>query len=711
MFTALASLAQRRGRRVVILAVVFFAVAGAAGSSVADKLDPYGADDPATESVIADDRAEAAGFRDASVIVLIEDVSPTEPAGQERIQAIEQRVAAERDVAEVNGYLETGNPDFISKDGDSTYLAVSLKPTDDKEWQDAAKRIADELEGEPGVLVGGIALANEQVNKQVENDLRTAEMLAFPLLFLLSLLFFRSLVASLLPLMIGALAIVGTFLLLRIAAELGSISIFALNLTTGLGLGLAIDYSLFVVSRYREEIAKSGPGLDAMKRTMATAGRTVLFSSLTVAAALASLMVFPQRFLYSMGLGGTLVALFAATISLTVLPAVLALLGNRVNSLAPAFLQRRADRDARPAQHGFWYRLSHLVMRRPLPIATFSALFLIVLGIPFLNLKFTSVDASILGEEHSARQVDDTLKTEFPPHRDSPVRLVIENGSPSAVKQVRNEVSGVDGIVQVNPPRDLQNGDTVVEAVADSSFNSARGRDVVREIRDLPEPARSQVLVTGTAAHFIDFQESLKDHLPTAAAIVVVATLIVLFLMTGSVVLPVKQLLMNMLNLTAVFGILVFIFQDGRLEGLLDYTSQGALEQTMPILLFAVAFGLSTDYGVFLLSRIKEARDAGASDSEAIAMGLERTGRIVTAAAVLFAVAIGAFATSQIIFIKQNGIGTALAVLIDASIIRALLVPSLMELLGRWNWWAPKPLRWLHQRIGLGEAGTESARA
>lgn len=709
MFTALASLAQRRGRRVVILAVIFFGLAGALGGSVADKLDPYGADDPATESVIADEQAEDAGFRNATVIVLIEDAPPTAASGRARVQAIEQRVAADPDVAAVNGYLQTQSPDFVSKDGNSTFLAVSLMPTDDKKLQEASKRIADDLKGEPGVSVGGFALANEQVNKQVEQDLRTAEMLAFPLLFLLSLLFFRSLVASLLPLMIGALAIVGTFLLLRIASELGSISIFALNLTTGLGLGLAIDYSLFVVSRYREEIAKSGPGLEAMRRTMMTAGRTVLFSSLTVAAALASLLVFPQRFLYSMGLGGSLVALLAATIALTVLPAVLALLGNRVNALAPNFLQRRADRDARPAEEGFWYRLSRFVMRRPVPVATLSALFLIVLGIPFLNLKFTSVDASILGGEHSARQVNDVLKSEFPPNRDNPVRLVVQNASPAGLAEIQSQVQGVDGVVQVNPPRSLPNGDAVVEAIEDSSFNSDRGRDTVREIRDLPEPAGSEVLVTGNAAHFIDFQQSLEDHVPIAAAIVVVATLIVLFLMTGSVVLPVKQLLMNVLNLTAVFGILVFVFQDGRLEGLLDYQSQGALEQTMPILLFAVAFGLSTDYGVFLLSRIKEARDAGASDSECIAIGLERTGRIVTAAALLFAIAIGAFATSQIIFVKQNGIGTALAVLLDASIIRALLVPSLMELLGYWNWWAPRPLRRLHNRFGLGETLPERA--
>jgi len=709
MFNALASLAQRHGRRTVIFAAVFFVVAAALGGGVASKLAPYGADDPATESVKASDRLEADGYRDPSVIVLFQNTSPTSPAGRRKVQQVESQLRADPDVARVTGYLETQSPDFVSHDGNSTYLAVSLKPTGDKDEQDAAKKIADDLEGQPGVSVGGIALAQEQVNKQVEKDLRKAELLAFPILFLLSLLFFRSGVAALLPLLIGGLAIVGTFLLLRIANEFVSVSIFALNLTTGLGLGLAIDYSLFVVSRYREEIAKFGPGTQAMRRTMNTAGRTVLFSSITVAVALASLMVFPQRFLYSMGLGGMLVALLAASIALTVLPAVLALLGNRVNALAPAFLQRRAERDATSTESGFWYRLSRFVMRRPLGIAIATAAILIVLGIPFYSLKFTSVDAQVLPESASARQVDNVMRAQFPPFHDTPNLLLVENATPSSLSAVQREGSRVNGIAEVHPPQQLANGDSLILAYSDNSYISDSSRNAVKEIRDLPVPAGSQLLVGGSAAHFVDLQHSLETHAPIALTIVIVATLIVLFLMTGSVVLPVKQLVMNALNLSAVFGILVFVFQDGRLEGLLDYRSQGALEQTMPILLFAVVFGLSTDYGVFLLSRIKEARDQGASDSECVAIGLERTGRIVTAAALLFAIAIGAFATSQIIFIKENGIGTALAVLIDASLIRALLVPSLMELLGRWNWWAPKPLRRLHYRIGLSDSTPEAA--
>jgi len=711
MFNALASLAQSRGRRVVIFAVIFFIVAGALGGGVASKLAPYGADDPATESVKAGDRLDADGFRQASVIVLVQNVDPKTKSGRARISGLENQLKGDGEVMSVTSYLDTHSRDFLSRTGDATYLAVSLKPTDDKEQQDTAKAIAGDLDGQPGVSVGGIALAQEQVNKQVEKDLRMAELLAFPILFLLSLLFFRSAVAALLPLMIGGLAIVGTFLALRLANEVVDVSIFALNLTTGLGLGLAIDYSLFVVSRYREEIAKSGPGMEAMRRTLNTAGRTVLFSSLTVAAALASLCVFPQRFLYSMGLGGALVALLAATIALTVLPAVLALLGNRVNALAPAFLQRRAHRDATETESGFWYRLSRFVMRRPIGVATATAALLLVLGIPFYSLKFTSVDAQVLPDSASARQVDDVMRAEFPPFRDTPVLAVVENGSPKALDAVRREIAGVQGITGVQPPIPLKNGDAVIQAYQGQSYISDESRNAVKDIRDLPEPDGSTVQVTGAAAHFIDLQSSLESHAPIALAIVIVATLIVLFLMTGSVVLPVKQLVMNALNLSATFGILVFVFQDGRLEGLLDYRGQGALEQTMPILLFAVVFGLSTDYGVFLLSRIKEAHDSGIKSSEAVAVGLERTGRIVTAAALLFAIAIGAFATSQIIFIKENGVGTALAVLIDASLIRALLVPSLMELLGDWNWWAPKPLRRLHDRFGASDTGSDAALA
>jgi uncharacterized membrane protein YdfJ with MMPL/SSD domain len=703
MFDALARLADRRAGRVGLLAIAFFLLAGALGGSVAERLDPYGADDPGTETVEARERLLDAGMRPPAVIVVVEDAPVAAPATRARVVALEQGLRRRSDVKSVTGYYDTRSPVFVSKDGHSTYFAVALQPTDDKELQDAAAEIADSLSTKPGVIVGGFAVAQEQVNKQVEEDLRMAELIAFPLLFLLSFVFFRSLVAALLPVMIGLLAIVGTLLILRVASELGSISVFALNLTTALGLGLAIDYSLFIVSRYREEIAKHGPGLAAMRRVMATAGRTVFFSSLTVAAALASLLVFPQRFLYSMGLGGFLVALLAAAVALTVLPAVLTLLGTRVNSLAPRALQRRAEAETRPDEQGFWYRLSRFVMRRPLPVATLSALFLIVLGLPFLGIKFNTIDPTVLPESATARQAYDAISEEYPPYRETPIWVAVEGGGPKAAAVLAARVRNTEGVAAAAPPQRLRDGVTMIEAISAAPFNSEASQSTVERIRDLPPPPGSDVLVGGATADFVDFQSSLVRHLPIAFAIIVIATLTILFLMTGSVVLPIKSLLMNILNLSAVFGLLVLIFQDGRFESLLSYTGQAAIEQTQPILLFAVAFGLSTDYAVFLLSRIKEARDQGASDSESVAIGLERTGRIVTAAALLFAVAVGAFATSQIIFIKEFGVGTALAVLIDASIVRALLVPALMELLGKWNWWAPKPLRRLHERFGINE--------
>jgi uncharacterized membrane protein YdfJ with MMPL/SSD domain len=699
MLERLALLADRRGRTVVVAAVIVAVVAGVLGAGVADRLDPYGADDPATESVKAADRLERAGYREAGVVVLVDDVDVDSPAGRERIEALSQRIHSDADVARVASFYTTGSRDFVSRDGGSTFIAVQLSPTEDDEIQDAGERISAALEDQPGVTVGGTAVAQQQANEQVEHDLRTAELFAFPILFLLSLLFFRSLVAAALPLLVGGLTIVSTMLTLSVASELGSISIFALNLVIGLGLGLSIDYSLFIVSRYREEIAKSGPGLEAMRRTMATAGRTVLFSALTVAGAIASLLVFPQRFLYSMGIGGSLVALIAAAVALIVLPAILALLGTRVNALAPRFLRGRAERDARPAEHGFWFRLSRLVMRFPGRIALASAALLVALGIPFLGVQFTSVDAQVLPESASANRVDDALRAEFRPFRDTPIQLAV-GGGPAQAEGVARDAERLPGVAEVRPPVELAGGEHVVEVVSSNPPLSEASQELVADLRALDGDA----LVAGFTAGFVDLKDSLADHIPLMLAIVVAVTLAVLFAFTGSLVLPVKQILMNLLGLSAVFGILVLIFQDGRLEGLLGYESQGALEATQPLFLFVVAFGLSTDYGVFLLSRIKEARDGGAPNADAVAIGLERVGRIATAAAVLFAVAIGAFVTSQMIFIKQLGLGTALAVLIDATIVRALLVPSLMELLGNWNWWAPKPLQRIHARLGFSEA-------
>jgi RND superfamily putative drug exporter len=704
MLAGLAAFLQRNGRRVLFAAVIGAVVAGALGFGVTSKLSPYGQNDPATQSVQATNRFQAATGRqiDAGVVALVRSGDVHGAAARARVTAVANQLSTHPDVKTVVSYYDTHSPALASHDGRSTYVLAYFKPKSDKRLSDDANQIEKSFAGQGDVSLGGGAIANAQVNKQVSHDLAHAELLAFPFIFLLSLLFFRSLVAALLPPLLGGLAIVATFFALRIVANFVDLSVFALNLVTGLGLGLAIDYSLFMVSRYREEAASSGFGLPALTRTLQTSGRTIIFSSLTVAVAIASLAIFPQRFLYSMGIAGALVALLAAGLALVVLPALLAVLGPRVNALAPRRLARAADRDARPAESGGWYRLSRLVQRRPAQIAVASATVLIVLGLPFTQIRFISVGPDALPATATARQVNDTLRTQFPANRTSPLELVVGAPAGSArVHALTAEVGHLPGVAAIAPAVPAGPHMSLVAVAPVHDPLSTASQNLVRGVRALHEPV--YVGVAGTTAAYVDLEHSLGVHLPAVLAVVVAATLIVLFLMTGSVILPIKAVIMNVLSLSAVFGILVLVFQDGHLQGLLNYRSEGALDATQPILLFAIGFGLATDYGVFLLSRIKEARDAGASDSDAVAIGLERTGRIVTAAALLFAVAIAAFATSQIVFLKELGLGTALAVLIDASIVRALLVPSLMELLGKWNWWAPAPLRRLHERIRLRE--------
>jgi RND superfamily putative drug exporter len=704
MFSKLATFLYGNRRRVVLVAILVAAIAGAFGFGVAKHLSPYGANDPATQSVQATDRFQAAAGRqiDPGIVALVRSGDVHSQAAERRVGQVAHQLRAGPDVASVVTFYDIHDPAMVSRDGGSTYIVAYFKTKSDKQLKDDAQQIQNQFAAQKDVLLGGQAIVNAQANTQVSHDLARAELLAFPFIFLLSLLFFRSLVAALLPPLLGGLAIMMSFLALRVVSSFADLSVFALNFVTGLGLGLAVDYSLFMVSRYREEAARAGFGVEALQRTLQTAGRTILFSSLTVAVAVAALAIFPQRFLYSMGIAGAVVAVVAATLALVVLPALLGVLGPRVNALAPKRLQRAADRDARPAQRGAWYRLSRFVMKRPVPIAIVSATFLIALGIPFTGIKFITVTASVLPQSASARQVDDALTSQFPPNRTSPIEVVV--GAPSGSPQVRAlaqrigrlpGVSAVERAQPAGPDSSLLNVAPVQRPLSNAT------QHLVRDVRAIPAPV--YVGVAGQTAGYLDLEHSLAAHLPAVLGVVIAATLIVLFLFTGSVVLPVKAVLMNFLNLSAVLGILVLIFQDGHLQGLFGFTSQGALDATQPIFLAAVAFGLATDYGVFLLSRIKEARDAGETDSEAVAIGLERSGRIVTAAALLFAVAIGAFATSRLVFIKELGVGTALAVLIDASIIRALLVPSLMELLGAWNWWVPKPLRRLHERIGLRE--------
>ncbi|MBW3609559.1 MAG: MMPL family transporter, partial [Actinobacteria bacterium] len=616
MLPAIARLVTVQPRRVLVATIALLAVAVAFGAPVTGKLtvDPdLDFIDPAAQSNVTAvelRRAIGRGLGPGVVVVVRHEDGIRGVSGQAKLRRVVARIDADPDVAQTSSALSDPrrSSPFVSRDGRSSFVAAYLRSGADGEA--AGARIERALDGMPGVLVGGGAVAGPVVGDQVSEDLAKAEMLAFPLLFLLTLVVFRGAIAALLPLFVGLLTIMTTFLGLRLFNEATPLSIFALNLAIGLGLGLAIDYSLFVLSRYREEMERHGPGREALTRTLRTAGRTVVFSSLTVAAAMLSLLVFPQRFLYSMAISGSLTALSAGLISLIALPAALMVLGPRVNALAP----RRWRHRGVATRRGFWYRLSHGVMRRPLIIAVTTSAVLIAAGIPFTRIQFTGVDASVLPDSTVAKQVDTALRTEFPPGRASPLHVAVDAPAGSAVqlRAYARRLQGLDGVAAVQPPRYVGGGTWLVTVAPEGGALGDRALDLVRDVRAGPRVAGIEsVRVAGESARFVDQRAGLADRLPLAIAVLAITTLLILFAMTGSVVLPFKALLMNVLGISAAFGLLVLIFQDGRLEGLLDYTSQGALEITQPLVLLAIVFGLSTDYGVFLLTRIKEARDAG----------------------------------------------------------------------------------------------------
>ena len=674
----LAELPVRRPRTLLSVAFVLAVIAGAFGLQTPGLLGRGSNDFVAkgSESLRAEAAVEQASGLSAApqVLVLVRD--PT----SQRLT----RVAA---IVRTEPLFPVVAAPLLSRDGGEAILAAYGRAgVSQRLWRQAAKRVESRLAGVPGTAMGGTALATSQVNRQVQDDLTHAEKVAFPILFVLALWVFRSLVAALLPLVCGALTILGSLLLLRLLDLALPMSTYALNIVTGAGLGLGIDYSLLLISRYREELARRGPGLDAVRATLSTAGRTVAFSSITVGAAVATLAVFPLGFMRSMGIAGGLVGPLAGLIALTVLPALFVLLGPRVNALSLARWRVAVERAAK-GERGGWYRLAQALMRRPWPVAVAATAVLVVLGLPFLSVRFTGVDASVLPEAVSSRVVDTALREDFPVTAVSPAYAVISGDA--AAQAFAARVGRLQDAALVLPPRRLGTGAWEVRVSSGQPFLDASSQRLVRELRALPGGAP----VGGSTAQYLDQKHTLGARLPLALVLLCVVTFVLLFLATRSLVLPLKTLVMNALTLVATLGILVFVFQDARLEGVLAYRSQGALQLTQPLLLFVIAFGLATDYGVFLLTRIKEAWDSGLSNREAVAIGLERTGRIITAAALLFCVAVGAFATSKVVLVKEVGVGIGLAVLIDATIVRALLVPSLMAILGRWNWWPSRQRR------------------
>jgi uncharacterized membrane protein YdfJ with MMPL/SSD domain len=689
MLRSLANTLAARPRRTLTATLVFVVIAGIIGGPLAGALKSSGGfAPPGSDSQLATKSLErASGTEAAPGIVLLLDTPRGAAASRGRIAAVNSRLLA------VKGVVRTAAPADVARDGRHVLVTGTLSAhADDKGSAQAAEAA---FAHDHDVTVGGPAVADEQVNASVTRDLGFAELLAFPLLIGLSLLFFRGR-AALMPLVVGVSTVLGTFLVLTGVNQLHGLSIFALNLVIGMGLGLAVDYTLFLVTRYRQELAGGASVSDAIGTTMARAGRTVIFSAVTVACALATLSLFPQNFLQSMGIAGAVTALVAAVAALAISPALLAIWGRKL-----------VRSDAHAADTDRWYRFSRRVMRRPGLVAAVTGVLMLAAALPALSVQWSSAnDSRVIPQGQSARTVADALNRDFAGAGRSPVTVAIRapGSDGAAVSAYARHIATFAGVQGVSAPRRLGHDTWQVNAAVAGDPAGGTAQRVVNEIRAIQAPFSAKV--TGDAATFVDQQNAIGSHLPAAIIVLAVLTFLVLWLMTGSVVLPIKAIVMNALTVGASLAPLILIYQHGNLTGLLGYTSDGGVEPTDFVVAATVVFALSTDYGVFLLGRIKEAREAMSppDEREAVAAGLGATGRVVTAAAILLAVAIGAFSTSSISFIQEIGVAVATGVLLDAFIVRSLLVPSLMALLGRWNWWAPSGLRRLHRRVAPAEA-------
>jgi len=706
-------LMYRRRRWVLAATGLLLVVAGVWGTQVFGRLGGGGFETPGSES----SRAAAAidqqfGHVAADVVVVYtappgSDLTVTAPAFRTAVENVTNSLPA-ADVAHVTTYWSTGrNPAFATADGRSTYVTLSLVGADETAREASYRAIADQLPADGlTTLRGGQVPVYVEMNAQVKEDIGRAEGLSFPILLILLVVVFGSLVAAGLPLAVGVVAILGSFTVLQVITQFTGVSIFAVNIVTMLGLGLAIDYALFVVGRFREQLAAGDDVGSAVVNTVATAGRTVAFSALTVAVSLGALLLFPMNFLRSMAYGGIAAVLMAMIAGLTVLPALLGVLGHRVNSLRMPWARRRSAQPVDESR-GAWARLARTVMRRPALVAVATVALLAVLGLPFFRVAFGGVDERALPANAESRVAMETLRADFPMVAAQPVQVVVTGVSGAALDRYVSDLAALPDVTAAQVVA-TDGGSALVNLSYHGESAGTQAQDVVTQARDVAVPGGGAALVGGESARLVDLLDGIQQRLPWAGLYLFVVTFALLFMAFGSIVLPLKAMVMNVLSLSATFGILVWGFQQGHLSGLLGFTSTGFLEATQPVLIFAMAFGLSMDYEVFLLSRIREEWDRTGDNSLAVERGLQRTGRIITSAALLFVVVVGAFATSGITFIQMIGVGLAVAVLVDATIVRALLVPATMRLLGRWNWYAPKPMLRFWERFGVRETDVDA---
>ncbi len=638
---------------------------------------------------------------DVFVIYRSERHEVSDPRFTAEVTAVVDRLGAEHPDVSVRSFYSTDSPALVSEDGHATQLLLAFPEIGDEQGLSLFRDLEPTLRAEKlDTFVGGPLALYDDVDGQVKKDIARAEAISLPLVLLLSLFIFGSIAAAAMPTVVGGVAVLGAFSMVRLIAQVTDVSVFAINVITLLGMGLAIDYALFVVSRFREELAVDGDVPQALGRTLATAGRTVFFSGVIVAGSLSSLLLFPLSYLRSLGYGGMAAVLVAMLASLTVLPAVLALLGHRIEWGRVG--RRRSGRHVRGGHR--WARLAHSVMRRPLVYAVTIAAGLLLLGAPLLHASFGGVDERVLPATAPSRAASIVLQEEFGGER-SVADIVLSGGSDTDRATYAADLTspGVVGdlgqlvVVPVDEGRDPG----LWQASWPGSSQAEASQDVVRRLREVPVPDGMSAAYGGATATTVDIVDAVSARLPWMALLVVSVMLVLLFVAFGSVVLPLKAVLMNIVSLGASFGALTWVFQDGHLSSVLGFDPAGYLDATQPILMLAVLFGLSMDYEVFLLSRIREEWDAGRDNTAAVAAGVQHTGRIITSAALLLAIVIAGFATSDIVMIKMVGVGMLVAVLLDATVVRALLVPATMRLLGRANWWAPGPLARWWERHGV----------